>query len=200
MVEREWRAIPQDAIRTLIDSLPRRVAACIAVRGCTDRSDLLHGQDTTTSVGRYSDQGARTELIYSMDKISPLPQLAGIVIGVHGPIRLTPWTRPHHHFSWPVFINTILSTGQWIGRRGPIEFPARSPDLTPLDFFLWGTVKDGVYKRKPRNLDILWNEIQAVCREISVDVLIRCTESVVTRTQKQNSKCVYIFLKHPVYR
>ncbi|UYV63197.1 hypothetical protein LAZ67_2003405 [Cordylochernes scorpioides] len=32
MVEREWRAIPQDAIRTLIDSLPRRVAACIAVR------------------------------------------------------------------------------------------------------------------------------------------------------------------------
>ncbi|UYV66181.1 Transposase [Cordylochernes scorpioides] len=33
MVEREWRAIPQDAISTLIDSLPRRVAACIAVRG-----------------------------------------------------------------------------------------------------------------------------------------------------------------------
>ncbi|UYV70087.1 Transposase [Cordylochernes scorpioides] len=33
MVEREWRAISQDVIRTLIDSLPRRVAACIAVRG-----------------------------------------------------------------------------------------------------------------------------------------------------------------------
>ncbi|UYV72301.1 Transposase [Cordylochernes scorpioides] len=33
MVEREWRAIPQDAICSLIDSLPRRVAACIAVRG-----------------------------------------------------------------------------------------------------------------------------------------------------------------------
>ncbi|UYV81598.1 hypothetical protein LAZ67_20001652 [Cordylochernes scorpioides] len=31
MVEREWRAIPQDTIRTLIDSLPRRVAACIAI-------------------------------------------------------------------------------------------------------------------------------------------------------------------------
>jgi hypothetical protein len=24
---------------------------------------------------------------------------------------------------------------RWIGRRGPIEWPARSPDLTPLDFF-----------------------------------------------------------------
>ncbi|UYV69971.1 K02A2.6-like, partial [Cordylochernes scorpioides] len=37
MVEREWRAIPQDAICTLIDSLPRRVAACIAVR---DKNNL----------------------------------------------------------------------------------------------------------------------------------------------------------------
>ncbi|UYV80808.1 hypothetical protein LAZ67_19001838 [Cordylochernes scorpioides] len=44
MVEREWRAISQDAIRTLIDSLPRRVAACIAVRGIiilTDSKSFL---------------------------------------------------------------------------------------------------------------------------------------------------------------
>ncbi|UYV79769.1 hypothetical protein LAZ67_18000591 [Cordylochernes scorpioides] len=40
MVEREWRAIPQDAIRTLIDSLPRRVAACIAVRGYKNIANL----------------------------------------------------------------------------------------------------------------------------------------------------------------
>ncbi|UYV79058.1 hypothetical protein LAZ67_17000955, partial [Cordylochernes scorpioides] len=39
MVEREWRAIPQDAIRTLIDSLPRRVAACIAVRAAWSTSN-----------------------------------------------------------------------------------------------------------------------------------------------------------------
>ncbi|UYV68302.1 hypothetical protein LAZ67_5003791 [Cordylochernes scorpioides] len=42
----------------------------------TDRSDLLHGQDLTTSVGRYCDQGVRTDLICSMDKTST-PQLAG---------------------------------------------------------------------------------------------------------------------------
>ena len=24
----------------------------------------------------------------------------------------------------------------WIGRGGPVEWPARSPDLTPCDFFL----------------------------------------------------------------
>ncbi|KFM64315.1 Transposable element Tc1 transposase, partial [Stegodyphus mimosarum] len=32
MVEREWRVIPQDTIRTLIDSMPRRVSSCITVR------------------------------------------------------------------------------------------------------------------------------------------------------------------------
>ncbi|GFT77657.1 transposable element Tcb1 transposase [Trichonephila clavipes] len=32
MVERKWRTIPQDTIRTLIDSVPRRVSSCIAAR------------------------------------------------------------------------------------------------------------------------------------------------------------------------
>jgi len=35
--------------------------------------------------------------------------------------------------------------GRWIGRGGPVAWPARSPDLTPLDFYLWGTVKSLVY-------------------------------------------------------
>ena len=29
---------------------------------------------------------------------------------------------------------------RWIGRAGPVAWPARSPDLTPLDFFFWGTM------------------------------------------------------------
>ncbi|KAJ4449979.1 hypothetical protein ANN_01386 [Periplaneta americana] len=27
-----------------------------------------------------------------------------------------------------------------------VQWPTRSPDLSPLDFFLWGTVKDSVYQ------------------------------------------------------
>ncbi|EFN69121.1 hypothetical protein EAG_14837, partial [Camponotus floridanus] len=30
---------------------------------------------------------------------------------------------------------------KWIGRGGPIPWPARSPDLNPLDFFFWGHLK-----------------------------------------------------------
>lgn len=32
----------------------------------------------------------------------------------------------------------------WIGNNGPEEWPPRSPDLTPLDFFLWGYLKNVV--------------------------------------------------------
>lgn len=48
---------------------------------------------------------------------------------------------------------------RWIGRRGAIEWPPRSPDLTPLDFFLGGHLKDRVYKTKPRNLNELRHRI-----------------------------------------
>ncbi|GFX01190.1 uncharacterized protein TNCV_4581561 [Trichonephila clavipes] len=36
--------------------------------------------------------------------------------------------------------------GGWIGRGGPIAWPALSPDLSPLDFFLWGFLKGLVYE------------------------------------------------------
>ncbi|PNF42655.1 hypothetical protein B7P43_G19015, partial [Cryptotermes secundus] len=49
--------------------------------------------------------------------------------------------------------DTLL--GRWIGRRGPTEYPPWSPDLTPLDFYLWGTLKDEVYQQKPATLNTL---------------------------------------------
>jgi hypothetical protein len=39
-------------------------------------------------------------------------------------------------------------TWRWIGRGGSITWPPRSPDLTPLDFFLWGYAKNIVYQVK----------------------------------------------------
>ncbi|GFU06994.1 transposable element Tc3 transposase [Trichonephila clavipes] len=34
-------------------------------------------------------------------------------------------------------------------RFGPVNWPTKSCDLTPLDFFLWGYVKSLVYPEKP---------------------------------------------------
>lgn len=35
---------------------------------------------------------------------------------------------------------------RWIGRGGPVAWPARSPDLSSIDFFLWGHLKALVYE------------------------------------------------------
>ncbi|GBN34306.1 hypothetical protein AVEN_257911-1 [Araneus ventricosus] len=35
---------------------------------------------------------------------------------------------------------------RWIGRGGPTHGTARSPDLSSLDFFLWGHLKSLVYE------------------------------------------------------
>lgn len=40
--------------------------------------------------------------------------------------------------------------GRWIGRRGPIEWPARSPDLTPCDFWYWPYLKSLVFANNIR--------------------------------------------------
>ena len=47
-----------------------------------------------------------------------------------------------------------------------VEWPPRSPDLTPLDFFLWGHLKAKVYTTQPRDIDDLQRRITA-----EVDVL-----------------------------
>lgn len=49
---------------------------------------------------------------------------------------------------------------RWIGRYGPRRWPARSPDLTPLDFFLWGFVKDEVYAQNVDTVEELRERIE----------------------------------------
>ncbi|PSN34914.1 hypothetical protein C0J52_24624 [Blattella germanica] len=71
----------------------------------------------------------------------------------------------HYQLAVLAFLDENLQ-GHWIGRRGPIEFPPRSPKLTPMDFYLWGTVKDQIYRRKPRTLEELRQEITVACTAI----------------------------------
>ena len=56
---------------------------------------------------------------------------------------------PHYGVDVRNFLNRELPNN-WIGRRGAIEWPARSPDLTPMDFFFWGVVKDQVLNKNPK--------------------------------------------------
>lgn len=51
---------------------------------------------------------------------------------------------PHFAAAVRHFLNEQYGQN-WIGRAGPIPWPARSPDMNPLDYFLWGYVKSVVY-------------------------------------------------------
>lgn len=67
---------------------------------------------------------------------------------------------------------------RWIGRRGPIEWPARSPDLSPPDFFLWGYLKDIVYTERPTTIEQLRRRIRTVCAKVPVEMCKRACQSV----------------------
>jgi len=51
--------------------------------------------------------------------------------------------------------------GKWIGRNGPVAWPPRSPDLNPIDLYLWGHVKNKVYSTPVTNVNELWERIVA---------------------------------------
>ena len=50
-------------------------------------------------------------------------------------------------------------------------WPPRSPDLTPLDYFLFGYLKDEVFKRNPQTLDELRNYVELTIQTIDENVL-----------------------------
>ncbi|GFV27235.1 putative DD41D transposase [Trichonephila clavipes] len=58
-----------------------------------------------------------------------------------------------------------------ISRFGPVNWPPRSCDLTPLDYFLWGYVKSLVYADKLQTLDHLEDNIRRVISDIRPQML-----------------------------
>jgi hypothetical protein len=52
---------------------------------------------------------------------------------------------PHFHRDVTTFLDETFP-GRWVGRGGPTAWPPRSPELTTLDFFAWGFIKDVVYR------------------------------------------------------
>lgn len=56
---------------------------------------------------------------------------------------------------------------RWIVRSGSILWPARSPDLNPVDIFYWGCIKEKVYSKPIQNLSELRQKIDAASEEIN---------------------------------
>ena len=64
------------------------------------------------------------------------------------------WTLIGRHWSLPqspIECSRSVSSNEY----GHIEWPARSPDLSICNFFLWGYVKEKVFRSQPHNLEEL---------------------------------------------
>lgn len=72
----------------------------------------------------------------------------------------------------------------WIGRGGTVAWPPRSPNLTPLDYFLWGTIKQKVYFHVSATREELLERIHTAANEIRADteMVHRSTRHIVLRT------------------
>ncbi|GFX99685.1 hypothetical protein TNCV_3053421 [Trichonephila clavipes] len=68
-----------------------------------------------------------------------------------------------------------------ISRFGPVNWPPRSCDLTPLDYFMWGYVKSLVYADKPQTLDHLEDNIRRVIADIRPQMLEKVIENWTSR-------------------
>ncbi|GFX76512.1 transposable element Tc3 transposase [Trichonephila clavipes] len=68
-----------------------------------------------------------------------------------------------------------------ISRFGPVSWPPRSCNLTPLDYFLMDYVKSLVYADKPRTLDHLEDNIRSVIADIRPQMLEKVIENWTSR-------------------
>ena len=60
---------------------------------------------------------------------------------------------------------------RWTGRDGPTPWPPRSPDITTLDFFLWGYVKDKLFSTPVPDITNLKARITDAFVTITEDIL-----------------------------
>lgn len=75
---------------------------------------------------------------------------------------------------------------QWIGKFAPapsLNFPPRSPDLTPCDFCFWGMLKPKVYATRPETLEELQREIIKAFQAIDIATCERVCRSVPRRLE-----------------
>lgn len=77
---------------------------------------------------------------------------------------------------------------RWIGRGAPISWPARSPDLNPLDYGMWGWLKSDVYQVKVNTRDELIARITASTARIKAhqDELRSTVRDII----KRSAKCI----------
>ena len=68
-----------------------------------------------------------------------------------------------------------------MGRSRPISWPARYLDLISCDYYLWGHIKDIVYRDSPQTINELKTKIREAIQFMNEDTLKRVFKNMKTR-------------------
>ncbi|CAK1587985.1 unnamed protein product [Parnassius mnemosyne] len=83
-----------------------------------------------------------------------------------------------------LFPGKVISRRVYTTTTTNIEWPPRSPDLFPPDFFLWGFLKNKVYSNKPRTITALKANIRAEMAAISTATCRHVFENLKSRLEE----------------
>ncbi|GBM37729.1 hypothetical protein AVEN_161337-1 [Araneus ventricosus] len=85
---------------------------------------------------------------------------------------------PHYGNTVREFLDTTFPKGEWIGRGAAMACPPRSSVIKPLDFYLWGYVKQHVYSERINDINHSKQRIKDV---IHSDVIHTVKPDILTR-------------------
>ena len=83
------------------------------------------------------------------------------------------------------FENRVLAMATISG----FDWPARSPDMNPLDFCVWGILKERVFKPRPHSLEELKDRIKVEVGRLDKDMLKRACQDVRVRCERLIIAC-----------
>ena len=119
----------------------------------------------------------RNQIIPAIRAIIPEEQLNGVWFQQDG-------CPAHNSREVQIFLRIIFGE-RIISNTGPVHWPARSPDITTLDFYIWGYVKNEVYEfDPPENREVLEQRTRDVLATINRNTLNRVSRMVFTKCQK----------------
>ena len=80
------------------------------------------------------------------------------------------------------FVEKAFS-GRVISRNGEVEWPAYSPDLSPLDYFFWGYALTEVTRHQPDTIKALKAIVEEVATDVDPDLIRRAVGNLNKRAK-----------------
>lgn len=108
-------------------------------------------------------------------------------LGVGGHLYFQQDGAPPHYTLAVREVLNVNFPNRWIGRNGPINWPAYSPDLNPLDFSIWGYLKHAVYSNNILSLEhlkqLIVEKIETLSEDFEEDFLLNVCDHFKERVE-----------------